>query len=409
MKSEKTQFRVLVLIVFLGFIGISIPYLIFPALFLNPEYSIMPVDASLANRAIVLGFTLAAYPLGQFFGSPILGSFSDDYGRKGTITISLVVAAFCYLVTGLAIHMRYLELLILSRFAAGLMEGNIAVARAMAADFTSMPKASTFGKINASASIAYLIGPFIGGLTSDKNLWSGLSLMTPFYVVCFLFFVLAAVSHFVLNPSVESKSEKATFLMRLNLVKRLNTLFSNRALKFLLIVSTAFTLAVDIFYEFGPVFLTMKWGLGPAELMYYNGILCIALGTGNGWLSTLPSSTRTKRHAILFSIGGFALLLLGMISANTQTLMLALFGISGLLIGMACTIMTVKISDSVSSHVQGEVMGVQLSLRVLGDAMICIFGGALLLLSSHVILIAAALLAFATMAFYARRAAHYHP
>ncbi len=76
---------------------------------------------------------LAAYPFGQFFGAPVLGSLSDDYGRKRTITFSLIVAAFCYLVTGIAIHMRYLELLILSRFATGLMEGNIAVARAMAA------------------------------------------------------------------------------------------------------------------------------------------------------------------------------------------------------------------------------------------------------------------------------------
>ncbi len=54
-----------------------------------------------------------------------------------------------------------------------------------------MPKASTFGKINAAASIAYLIGPFIGGLSSDKNIWSGLSLMTPFYAVCILFVALA--------------------------------------------------------------------------------------------------------------------------------------------------------------------------------------------------------------------------
>lgn len=409
MKSEKIQFRVLILIVFVGFIGISIPYLIFPALFLNPNYSIMPEDATLSARAIFLGITLAAYPLGQFFGAPVLGSFSDDYGRKGTITISLIIAAFCYLVTGLAIHYRDLELLIVSRFAAGLMEGNIAVARAMASDFTSMPKSSAIGKINASASIAYLIGPFIGGLASDKNLWSGLSLMTPFYIICILFVGLAALSHFVLNPSKENKLEKPTILTRMNIVKRMNNLFTNRGLRFLMIVSTAFTLAVDIFYEFGPVFLTMKWGLGPSELIYYNGILCVALGTGNGWLSTLPSSTRTKRHAILFSIGGFALLLLGMLSADTQMIMLALFGVSGLLIGTCCSLMTVHISDSASNKIQGEVMGVQLSLRVLGDALICIFGGALLLLSSHVILLSAAILSLITMAYYARKASHYHP
>jgi len=38
-------------------------------------------------------------------------------------------------------------------------------------------------------------------------------------------------------------------------------------------------------------------------------------------------------------------------------------------------------------------MGVQLSLRVLGDAVICLFGGVLLLLSPKIILIVAAAMA----------------
>lgn len=82
--------------------------------------------------------------------------------------------------------------------------------------------------------------------------------------------------------------------------------------------------------------------------------------------------------------------------------MMLLFAFSGIVIGAAVTLLTVKISNSVSEAVQGEVMGVQLSLRVLGDAIICLFGGALLLLSSRLILVVAAALSLLSMAYFWR-------
>ena len=70
-----------------------------------------------------------------------------------------------------------------------------------------------------------------------------------------------------------------------------------------------------------------------------------------------------------------------------MALMLSLFSISGL----AVTLITVKISNSVDDTIQGEEMGVQLSLRVLGDEIICLLGGFLLFLSVKIILLFAAL------------------
>ena len=108
-----------------------------------------------SSHALFLGITLAAYPLGQFIGSPILGALSDDYGRKRLLSGSLLITAICNLFTGFAIEWQQLGLLIVSRFMAGLMEGNIAIARAMAADIKTISKHETFGKINAVTSIAY--------------------------------------------------------------------------------------------------------------------------------------------------------------------------------------------------------------------------------------------------------------
>ncbi|WP_068467555.1 MFS transporter [Candidatus Protochlamydia phocaeensis] len=401
---QKSQFWVILIIVFLGFVGISMPYLIFPALFLNPDYSILPASWGESSRAIYLGITLAAYPFGQFLGSPILGSLSDDYGRKRLLSGSLLIAAFCNLLSGIAIQWQYLGLLILSRFTAGLMEGNIAIVRAMAADITALSKHDTFGRINAASSIAFLVGPLLGGLMADKSLFAELTASTPFYFICILFFGLTGLSLLMIKDSkTPSSPEERSFWQRINLTHRLGVLFSNKRLKFLLIASTCFTLAVDIFYEFGPVYLTVKWDLNPAQLVFYNGALCLALAIGNGWLPAIVSSRISKRMAVIYSILGFAFFLMGTVLTDSTVLMMLLFTLSGLVIGLAVTLITVKISDSVPDAIQGEVMGVQISLRVLGDAFICLFGGALLLLSAKLILIAAAILSLAAMAYYAIR------
>jgi MFS family permease len=403
-KKQRRKFWVIVSIVFLGFIGISMPYLIFPALFLNPHYAILPASWSPSSHALFLGITLAAYPLGQFVGSPILGALSDEYGRKPLLSASLLIAAFCYLLTGFAIAWKLLSLLIASRFMAGIMEGNIAIARAMAADIKTISKHETFGKMNAAISIAYLLGPLLGGLLSDKSLLESLTPSTPFYFICVLFFCLAGLSALVLDKSTVSRAAVVrTFWQRINFIQRMSALFSNKQLKFLLLISTAFTLAVDIFYEFGPVYLTVKWTLGPAQLIFYNAALCLGLAVGNGWLTAYLSSRVSNRLTILYSIGGVALFLIGAVLINSHWQMMLCFALCGVVIGLAVTLLTVKISNTAADTIQGEVLGVQLSLRVLGDAIICLLGSALLLLSPKLILIVAAAMTSAVMIYYGSR------
>ena len=380
------------------------PYLIFPALFLNPAYSILPGDLSQSTNAILLGITLAAYPLGQFIGSPILGALSDDYGRKPLLAGSLLVAALCNMLTGLALDREMLWLVILSRFCAGLMEGNIAIARGMAANMKSISKHEAFGKINAAASIAFLVGPLVGGLLADNKLFESVKISTPFYIIGFLFLGIAILSVLMLQSGeIVSKAAARSVWTRLNLVKRLRDLFQNRQLRFLMIVSTSYTLAIDIFYEFGPVYLTAKWTFGPVQLIVYNAVLCVALAIGNGWLASFSSSRVSSRRGIIVATAGMALFLAGIVLVDNTWLMMGLFGLCGLVIGLGVTFLTVRISDEASDSIQGEVMGVQLSLRVLGDAVICLLGGVLFILSPKLILILAAIISISAMVYFASK------
>jgi MFS family permease len=398
MYEQKRELWVILIIVFLGYLGTSMPYLIFPALFLNADYSIFPASWSYSFHALGLGVTLAAYPLGQFIGSPILGAMSDDFGRKSILTVSLLIAAAFNLMTGFAIAWHQLTLLIVSRFAAGLMEGNIAIARAMAADLKALSKHEAFGKINAASSIAYLLGPLVGGLLTSQKLLKGATAATPFYIITILFLLLAGLTALSVKSTTPLAQAKA-FWERINFLKRMGKLFQHRDLKLLMMISTLFTLAVDIFYEFGPVHLTVKWNLSPTDLILYNSLLCLGLALGNGWLAKFFSTRLSHAVATLSGMGGFALLVLGIVTTNSTLFTLAIFGLCGVVIGIVVTFLTVKISNSAPDAIQGEVLGVQQSLRVLGDALICLFGGMLLLISSKLILLVATALAAATVVY----------
>lgn len=84
--EETKQLWIILLIVFISFIGSSIAYPIFPPLFLqSSDQLIISPEWSDTSRRILLGLTLAIFPLGQFIGSPILGRNSDLYGRKKNI------------------------------------------------------------------------------------------------------------------------------------------------------------------------------------------------------------------------------------------------------------------------------------------------------------------------------------
>jgi DHA1 family tetracycline resistance protein-like MFS transporter len=399
--QDRSQLWLILSVVFLGFLGISLPYLIFPALFLKSEISILNPNTSETIRAILLGITLAVYPIGQFIGSPILGSLSDDYGRKKILVYSLIFSAFSNFLSGLAISFGLIWLLIFSRFLSGILEGNVAIARAMATELSTISKHESFGKINASSSIAYLIGPLFGGIMTDQTITPLFKISTPFYFITIFLIALSLFTQiFLKNSSINIKVYAQSFFYRINIIKKMKVLLLDKKLSFLIITSTIFTLSVDIFYEFGPVHLTSLFNLSPKDLISYNSLLCLALAVGNGFLPNYLQKKHDVRVCVILSMISFAIFLAMMSFSKHPTNLLILFTLSGLAIGSAVTLLTVKISDRAPAAIQGEIMGFQLSLRVLGDGIICLIGASLLLISSKTILILASFVAISSMLYY---------
>ncbi len=392
------QLWTVITVVFLGYLGISIPYLLFPALFLLPEYAIVPETWSVSTRGLLLGITLAAYPFGQFLGSPVLGTLSDDYGRRKILSLSLICAAACSLLCTAAIVWHSIWLLIFGRFAMGLMEGNIAIARALAADMKAVAKAKSFGMINAAASLAYLLGPFAGGFLID----SSFSASTPFLIIGGLFFGLSILSFYALADDTKHPVQQMSLQERIFLPKRLRSLFQNSTLKHLIFTASLFSLATDFFYQFGPIYLTEKWNLSPTSLAWYNGVLCATLVIGNGWLAQACSKKWSRRSAILGAMSVMVVALVGISYTSSNESMFFLFSLTGASIAVTLTNLTILISDAAPEDIQGEALGVQTSLRVLADTAACLLGALLMLVSSVYALLLGAVVTSACIAYYSK-------
>lgn len=406
MKEEKQQLLIILLIVFVGFVGTSIAYPLFPPLFLHPEQQgIIPASWSESTRSILLGIALAAYPLGQFIGSPLIGGCSDSYGRKHLLIVSLSGSALGYLLSALALQYNWLWILIASRFFTGLMEGNFAIVRAMAADLSSIDKFTSIGRINAVAGIGYVMGPILGGFLSDAQLVPWFSFTLPFFLavlLSILSMILAAAK--LSEKKIERLHPVIPIWDRFKLITRFKKLFkSSERLKYLLIISTIFTFSVDIFYEFGPVYLTGLWSMTPSGIAVYNAALSITLAIGAGVLPHYLSLYFSVERVVAVMMLITAVLFGCMVILPTPLLALFWFGLVGLSIATINTNITILVSNEAHDLIQGEALGAQIGLRMLGDAVICLAGGFVIALSVMIPLAASCLIAFIAMIMYVRR------
>ena len=153
MKS-KTGLSLIFLTVFIDLLGFGILIPILPSFAINE----LGVDET------AVGIAIALYSLVQFIFNPILGKFSDKYGRKPVIVLCLITNSIGYLI--FAFTNSYI-ILLFSRVVTGVGGSSIAVAQAYIADITTRENRSKgMGLIGSAFGLGFVFGPLIGGFLS---------------------------------------------------------------------------------------------------------------------------------------------------------------------------------------------------------------------------------------------------
>ena len=110
---------------------------------------------------VVVGMLFASFSIAQLIASPVLGHWSDQWGRRPVLIFSLLGTVVSFVMLALA---HSLTLLFIARVVDGLSGGNITTARAYIGDVTDESnRAKAFGMLGASFGLGFILGPAIGG------------------------------------------------------------------------------------------------------------------------------------------------------------------------------------------------------------------------------------------------------
>ncbi len=162
---QKKVLPILFITLLLDMIGIGMIFPIIPIILTDPSSpSFLLSGFSTSAQYLIAGLLTGIFGLMQFIAAPILGEFSDAYGRKRLLTFGVGILAVAQLMFGFAIVIGSLPLLFLSRAIAGLAAANFSIAQAAIADVTEpKDRAKNFGLVGAAFGLGFLVGPILGG------------------------------------------------------------------------------------------------------------------------------------------------------------------------------------------------------------------------------------------------------
>jgi MFS transporter, DHA1 family, tetracycline resistance protein len=127
---------------------------------------------SMGGSELTVGVLLGCFSFTQLLATPLLGRFSDRYGRRPIILLSLGANALAMGLFSLASYQRLLPLLFASRILAGATSGNLSACQAALADVAPPEsRARAMGRLGAGIGLGLVLGPMIGGQLSQWGAW----------------------------------------------------------------------------------------------------------------------------------------------------------------------------------------------------------------------------------------------
>lgn len=244
MKDYKITLGLLLLNLFIAFLGIGLVIPVLPTLMNELQLS-----------GQVIGYLTAAFAIAQLIVSPLAGKAVDKYGRKIMIVLGLFIFGISEFLFGLG---KTIEVLFISRVLGGISAAFIMPAvTAFIADITTMetrPKA--LGYMSAAISTGFIIGPGIGGFLADFGT------RVPFYFAGALGTTAAILSIILLREPERNPENAENAPAQTSGFKRI--LEPMYLIAFILIFVASFGLAA--FESFFSLFVDHKFGFTPMDI-----------------------------------------------------------------------------------------------------------------------------------------------
>jgi MFS transporter, DHA1 family, tetracycline resistance protein len=252
------------------------------------------------------GYLLLVWNAMQFLFSPILGAWSDRFGRRPIILLSCLGLGIDYIVMALAPTLTWL---FIGRIVSGITASNISTAFAYVTDVTPADKrAKPFGYISAAFGLGFVIGPAVGGYLGNSNL------RAPFWAAAILSLLNSLYGFFVLPESlpVERRAKSAWHMA--NPVGSLKLLRSHTVLAGLATVVTLYYLAHASLPSMWALYTEERYGWNRSDVGLSLAVVGVCASIISGVLVGPFVKRFGERRSVLFGLlcgtlgfAGFAL------------------------------------------------------------------------------------------------------
>ena len=383
--QKKRHLGALTVLMFLNMLGYSILIPIIPTLFINKTnpFYILPSYISDHYSFILQGLLLAIYAVFVFLSSPVLGELSDYYGRKKILNISFFGSAVGFFLFALAIFEHNIWILFLSRIIDGVTGGNISVMQASTIDVSNKEeRTKNISRRSSVMGIAFILGPWIGGVLSSSDISKYFTPATPFifaailsllaiYIINKFLFETISIGH---KDNIHKKFSLKS-LHPFNSIKIIKEGYKIGNLKTFFNVMLIFFIGFGIYSSFSQNLLAIRFGFDEKAIGYYfayTGILMTLIQ-----IFVIPRFKNLSPNKIL----SFSLPMLGLLFIiygafiNNFYVLLAFVFIMVIFIGLNMVNTNVAIADHASEGDRGKIFGITSSVQSLAQVIAPILGG----------------------------------
>lgn len=390
-KKNKRSLFSLFLVIFIDMLGIGLIIPILPIIFYAKDF--FPTSVSQSTINLLLGLLIASYPFAQFFAAPVLGKYSDRYGRKRLLIISLIGSFIGYGIFAVGILIGNVYILFISRILDGLTGGNVSIVNSAIADISdSKNKTKNFGLIGMAFGLGFIFGPFIGGVLSDSTIISWFNLATPFWVAAILVFINIILLLFGFKESIKQKVHKPIhFLSSILDIKKVINL---KTLNIIFLTIFLINFGWSFFTQFFQIFLYDKFSYTSSQIGYLFAYMGLWIAISQGVIIR-PISNKFKSEKILKIVILLAsVTLLTFMISNKHHILYFIMPILAISYGFINPNFSTIISNSTTSTAQGEILGLRQSVISLSQAIPPILAGISLSISTSMPIIISSIVLF---------------
>jgi DHA1 family tetracycline resistance protein-like MFS transporter len=320
----------------------------------------------------VIGLLVASYAAAQLIGAPLLGRFSDRWGRRPVLLISLIGTLIGFLLLGFA---QTLVVLFFARILDGLTGGNISVAQAYISDITDEEnRAKGLGLVGAAFGLGFIFGPAAGGLLSQYG-YAVPALVASGLVAINILMVFFWLPESLTPEQRQASSEEERARITLSaLFAALRRPFSGPLLITRFFYGLGFSLLNTIF----SLYALRRFNLDAQQtglILAYVGLLSAIV---QGGLIGQLTKRFSDNNLIITSVGILALSMLGWAFAPSVTILMIILAPYAFAGGVLGTVLSSALTKVVKPEEVGGILGLATSLESLTRVIAPTIGGFLL-------------------------------